>query len=169
MSKIARRIIGNNVKNIRRELALSLLNFSILCEISKASVVNIETGKNGYNLNLLDKITTFTKYSLKELSDEKFIPKRDLRKELIKTYAKNNTFSKILNERPKLVYAITHYLLSDDFLDSPKQIKDIKEYLSKLGWSYGGVTISVTLKRLSNIIKIEPHPTKKGTFVYSKK
>lgn len=169
MSKAGRIIIGNNVKQIRHDLALSLLNFSILCGISKASVVNIEAGKNGYNLNLLDNIVNFTRCSLKELSDEKFKPKFELREELLETYKNNSMFYAILNLKPNIVYAIKHKLLTNSFLNSPKETKEIKAKLSEFGWAYNGVSIAVALKRMPDLIKIEPHPSKKGTFVYSKR
>lgn len=168
MSK-ARVIIGNNVKKVRKELALSLLNFSILCSLSKASIVNIEAGKNGYNLNLLDSISDFTKYSFKELSDENFKPSRNLREKLLEAHKQNNTFHTILNQKPNIAYAITNKILNSRFLDTPKEIREVKEYLGRMGWIYNGVSISVALKRMPDVIKIEPHPTKKGTFLYSKK
>lgn len=169
MSKLARIIIGNNVKQIRKELALSLLNFSILCGLSKASIVNIEAGKNGYNLNLLDKITTFTGYSLKDLSDENFLPDSNLRDSLLLVYKNNHTIHTILTHQPNIVYAINHKILNSQFLDVPKEIREIKELLNEIVWDYNGVSISVALKRMPDLIKIEPHPSKKGTFIYSKR
>lgn len=169
MSKLARIIIGNNVKQIRKELALSLLNFSILCGLSKASIVNIEAGKNGYNLNLLDKITSFTGYSLKDLSDENFLPDSNLRDDLLLAYKNNDAIYTILSQQPNIVYAINHKILNSKFLDAPKEIREIKEHLNGIGWDYNGVSISVALKRMPDLIRIEPHPSKKNTFVYSKK
>ena len=169
MSKLARVIIGNNVRKIRSALGLSLLNFSILCELSKASIVNIETGKSGYNLNLLDNIVNFTKCSLSDLSDENFSPKSDLRDELLEKYKKNDAFYALLNQKPNLSHTIEHKLLSSDFLDTPKEIREIKDYLIDFGLVYNRASISIALKRERDKIKIEPHPIKKGTFVYSKK
>jgi len=169
MSKKARSIIGNNVRQIRKALGLSLLDFSILCELSKASIVNIEAGRNGYNLNLLDNIVSFTRFSLKELSDESFKPGASLRDNLIKHYKSNHQFFAILSSKPNIVYAIKHKILGGTFLDQPKEIKEIKAYLDGFGWDYKNVSISVALKRMDSLIDIQLHPTKKGTSIYSRK
>jgi transcriptional regulator with XRE-family HTH domain len=169
MSKLSRDIIGNNVRAIRKKLGLSLLNFSILTELSKATIVNIETGKKGYNLNIIDNIIKFTKISLKELSDENFAPQDDFRERLLALYTKHNDFYAILNKKPEILYAINNKLIVGEFLTSPKEIRDIRSYLLTFGWDYNGTSISIALKRMSSLITIEPHPTKKSTFVYSKK
>lgn len=169
MSRLIRVTIGSNVRKIRKILGLSLLNFSILCELSKASIVNIEVGKSGYNLNLLEKIVKFTRCSLGELSDENFTPKSNLRDELLEIYNGNDAFYALLSQKPNLSHTIEEKLLKSDFLDIPKEVREIKDYLSELGLTYNRASISIALKRMSHLIKGEPHPTKKGTFVYSRK
>jgi len=169
MSKLTRVIIGNNVRKIRKGLGLSLLNFSILCELSKASIVNIEAAKSGYNLNLLENIVNFTKFSVSKLSDEEFTLKNNLRDELLEIYKGNDTFYALLNQKPNLSHTIEQKLLKSNFLDTPKEVREIRDYLSGLGLTYNRASISIALKRMYDMIKAEPHPSKKGTFVYSKK
>ena len=169
MSITARSIIGKNVRAIRKKLGLSLLNFSILTDLSKATIVNIENGRNGYNLNLLDNILNFTKYHLKEITNNDFKPKDEIRDKLINLYAKNDQFYTILNSTPEISYAFNNKILNSTFLDTPKEIKEIRDYLKLFNWNYKGTSISTALKRMPDLIKIEPHPTKKGTFVYSKR
>lgn len=165
----ARWIIGNNVRLIRKELGLSLLKFSILTELSKATVVNIENSKTGYNLNLLDKIITFTKFSLRDLTNENFSLKNDFRERMIKRYSKDDGFYAILNGKPEISYAIKRKILSTNFLNNPREVRDIRAYLLSSNWDYKGSSISNALKRMPDSITINIHPTKKGTFVYSKK
>ena len=129
MSKLSRDIIGKNVRAIRKKMGISLLNFSMLTDLSKATIVNIETGKNGYNLNIIDKIISFTKVSLKELSDEKFEPADNLRETLLELYLKNDLFYSILNKKPEIIYAINNKILIGDFLEDPKEIREIRSYL----------------------------------------
>lgn len=169
MINTARGIIGNNVRLIRKELGLSLLNFSILTELSKATVVNIENSKTGYNLNLLDKIVSFTKFSLRDLTNENFSVRNDFREKMIKLYSKNDEFYAILNEKPEISYALRRKILDTNFLIAPKEVKDIRNHLLSFNWSYKGSSISNALKRMPDLIRIEHHPTKKGTFLYSKK
>lgn len=141
----------------------------MLTDLSKATIVNIETGKNGYNLNIIDKIISFTKFSLKELSDENFEPADNLRETLLELYLKNDLFYSILSKKPEIIYAINNKILIGDFLEDPKEIREIRSYLKTYGWDYNGASISIALKRKSNLIAIMPHPSKKGTFIYSKK
>lgn len=169
MSNSARSIFGKNVRAIRKALGLSLLNFSILNEISKASLVNIESARNGYNLNLLDKICHFTRYSIKALSDKNFSPSDDIREKLIKIYSKNNQFHTILNHQPEIVYAIQNKVLKNNFLDIPKEIREIKDYLKTFGWDYKGTSLSITLKRMPDLIEIRKHRSKKNTHLYLRK
>jgi transcriptional regulator with XRE-family HTH domain len=169
MSKLSRDIIGKNIKAIRKKLGLSLLNFSILTELSKTTIVNIETGKNGYNLNNIDSIIKFTKFSLKELSDESFTLPNDFRETIIALYKKHEIFYSILDKKPEIVFAINSKIIAGDFLDTPKEIREIRSYLQNFGWDYKGTSISIALKRMPNFIAIRQHPTKKGTFLYSKK
>ena len=169
MGNTARSIIGNNIRMIRKELGLSLLKFSILTGLSKATVVNIESGKTGYNLNLLDKIVAFTKFSLSDLANENFSLKNGFREAMIKEYRTNYEVNAILIEKPEISYAINHIILNSVFFTEPQEIKAIRNYLSALNWEYNSSSISNALKRLPDIIKMERHPTKKGTFVYSKK
>lgn len=169
MATTSRSIIGRNVRTVRKELGLSLLKFSILTKLSKATIVNIESGRTGYNLNLLDNIVVFTNFSLSDLTNERFTVKNDFREKMIKFYSKDAEFYTILHEKPEIAYAIKKKILNDDFLKIPKEIKDIRLHLLTFHWSYSGSSISTALKRMSNLIKIQEHPLKKGTFLYSKK
>lgn len=168
MSELAINIVGANVKAIRKALGLSQLNFSIVTGLSKASIVNIESGKKGYNLKLLESITSFTKYSLNDLSNRHFKPEVNLREKLSKLY-RNNEFSHLLNCTPEIVYAIEFKLLRSDFIDQPKEISQIRSFFEKLGWMYNGTSISNALKRRPDLIKIRKHESKGNTNVYLKK
>lgn len=168
MGIFVRNIIGENVKSIRIALGLSLLNFSIVTGLSKASVINIESGKTGYNLNLLDNIILFSRQSLSDLSNENYTPVENLRDKLINHYKHNPEFISILNQTPEIVYAVKYKLLKSDFINEPKEINEIKTFFEQFGWIYLGTSISNTLKRLPNKILINKHASKKNTHVYSK-
>ena len=165
MSELAINIVGANVKAIRKALGLSQLNFSIVTGLSKASIINIESSKNGYNLKLLESITSFTKYSLNDLSNKYFKPDVNLRDKLSKLY-KHSEFSHILNCPPEIVYAIEFKLLKSDFIDQPKEISQIKSFFERFGWAYSGTSISNALKRRPDLIEIRKHESKGNTNVY---
>jgi len=168
MSKLSRDIIGKNLRAIRASLGLSLLNFSILTELSKATIVNIESGKAGYNLNLLDNVINFTKISLKELSDENFQPLENFKESLVMLYSKHDKFYSLLSESPEISFALKRIIM-DGFLDTPKEIREIRHHLQNIGWYYKGTSISIALKRLQTSVVIKSHPSKKGTHIYTKK
>lgn len=162
-------IISKNIIKLRDSLGISLKGFSELGNISPATLVNIESGEKSFRLKSLEKINEVTGVSLQELLGENFSPSKNLREKLIKKYAKNTEISVILNAPPTLQYSIKHKVLSTDFLISPKEINDIKIFLAEKGISHKGNSIHTALKRMPDLIKIEPHPSKKGTFVYSKR
>lgn len=164
-----RQLIGRNVKLIRAALALSQGNFALVAGISRASLINIESGTNGYNLNLLDKILLFSEFRLENLSKSDFTVPNNYREKLISHYRNEPTIFLILNKKPSIVYSIEHKLLGSSFFDTPKEIHQIKDFFEKLGWSFQGTSIQNALKRMPDKINIEDHDTKKNTFLYSKK
>ncbi|WP_158994157.1 helix-turn-helix domain-containing protein [Mucilaginibacter sp. L196] len=169
MNDFSRSIIGKNVKSLRLSLGLSQLSFSILTGLSKPTIVNIESEKKGYNLNLLDKIIEFSDYSLSDLSSKDFILNTNIREELIEKYrSKRPEYYNILTQTPEIVYAIKNKLLVYDFIETPREIREIKKFFEKYGWNYKGTSISNALKRMPKLIQIKRHETKGNTNVYSK-
>jgi len=168
MGEISTAIVGKNIKAIRESIGLSQKDFSILTEVSRASLIKIEAGSTGYRLNLLDKIIHFTKFSLSELSRMNFSVPDNYREKLIKIYRENPNVEVILSQQPTLVYCIKYSLLTSKFLNSPKEIREITKFFAEKGWSFGGNSIQIALKRMTNVIEIEKHPTKGNTNIYSK-
>jgi transcriptional regulator with XRE-family HTH domain len=169
MSTYSRSIVGKNVKGLRLALGLSQLQFADITDLSKPTIINIESAKKDYSMGLIDKISTFSCYSLSELSHKSFIPEQDIREKLLKKHQSNPNFT-ILNKQPEIVYAIKYKLLTTDFLFKSKEIREIKRYfLMKYGWDFIGSSISNSLKRMQHLIEIQPHPSKANTNVYSAK
>lgn len=169
MGNSAKKIIGRNVRQIRKSLGLSRHNFSILTGLSKGTVYNIEHGNSGYNINLIDSITNFTKYSLQDISKADFKPSIALREKLINLYAKQIEFTKILTGIPEINYAINYKLLVGDFLETPKEISEIRVFFEKQGWYYKGTSLSNALKKIPEFIEIRKHESKGNTNLYLKK
>lgn len=165
----ARKIIGKNVKLIRESLGLSQLNFSIVTGLSKGTIFNIESGKIGYNIDLIDKIIVFSGYSIHDLTNEIFKPDINLRDLLIKKYKGQPEYSNILKSKPEIGYAIKFKLLNSTFFNEPKEINQIRLFFKEFGWDYKGTSISNALKNMPEVIEITPHKTKGNTNVYTKK
>jgi len=168
MSEFIRLTIGKNVKAIRLSLNLSQLDFSILTDLSPASIVNIESGKNGYNLNLIDNIIAFSKFTLGDLSNENLQVSHSLRDKLLRLYRIEHTVFNILNKPPDVKYAVLYKLLPGTFLDEPREVNQVRLYFSQLGWDFKGASISFVLNSMPELIEVRKHPVKKNTNVYSK-
>lgn len=169
MNKFDRKIVGKNIRRLRDAIGISQHDFSSIIDISKRSMASIELGITNTSASLLSTISSF--YSLKsdDLSNAELEIKDNFREEIIELHKNNPSYQTILKKRPNLTYAINYKLLKTTFLDNPKEVNDIKIFLKKLNWHYLGTSLSNALKREKDKIKIEPHPTKKGTFVYSKR
>lgn len=169
MREMSTAIIGKNIKTIRESIGLSQKDFSILVDVSRASLIKIEAGDTGYRLNLLDGIIGFTKFNLSELSKENFHVPDNYRGKLLKVYRDNADVSVILNQQPTLVYCIKYNLLSGDFLNTPKEIRQITKFFADLGLVFGGNSIQIALKRMADLIEIKKHETKGNTNTYAKR
>ncbi|WP_256011813.1 helix-turn-helix domain-containing protein [Desertivirga xinjiangensis] len=167
---MSRVIIGSNIKSIRNALGLSQHDFSIVTDVSKRSIANIEAAQSGYNLDLLDKILSFLDLKLKQISDDIFTVPDDFRDKILNLHKKRGSPAvEILSKRPKIVFGINHILLKKDFMRSPLEVHEIKDTLKKYGWDYKSSSISNALNRMPDLIEVKEHGEKKNTFVYSRK
>lgn len=168
MGAIFTAIVGKNIKMIRESIGLSQKDFSILTNISRASLIKIEAGETGYRLNLLDDIISFTNFTLTELSKMNLLIPFDYRARLLEIYNGNDTVNVILNHQPTLVYCIRFSLLTGNFLETPREIREITKFFADQGWYFKGNSIQIALKRMTETITIEKHATKGNTNLYSK-
>lgn len=170
MPKLDKKIIGNNFRELREGVGLSQHDLSTLLEISKRTLANLELGHTKMHIGLLQRLMSF--YDIEDLNlicNENFGVSVNLREKLQVKYGKEKEYSTLLNKQPTLVYAIKYKLLLSDFLNEPKQVNDVRKYFKSLGWTYLGTSISSALKRLSDIVLITPHGTKKNTNLYQLK
>lgn len=162
-------IISCNIIEIRDALGLSQKKFAELVGISPATLVNIESGRKSFKIKSLDGIAKVLFVPLQQLSSVSFKPEKNFREKLIKLYEKNPEINVILNSNPTIAYGIKQKVLTTEFLNIPRETVEIRKYLEKNNMVFKGNSIHLTLKRMPDSIKIEPHPSKKGTFLYSKK
>ena len=169
METAVRKIIGANVKTLRENLGLSQMKFAILTGISRASIVNIESGKSGYNLNLLDSILTFSNCKIEDITKQNFHVPNNFREILTDHYNENLDIYATLKEKPTIVYAIKYRLIPSSFLEQPREINEIRSFFGAMGWNFLGTSIQNALHRMPSSVLIEKHELKKNTFVYSKR
>jgi transcriptional regulator with XRE-family HTH domain len=169
MAKFDRRLIGDNIRLLREAMGISQLNFSHLIDISLRTIANIEAGIGTGNLNTLERILTFFNLEVDNLVNHQVHIPLDFREKIIERHKSNKELLNLLLRKPTIVYAIKYKLLKSDFLNTAREINEVKAYFERFGWSFLGTSISNALKRMPDQINIEPHPSKKGTSVYSKK
>lgn len=169
MNRIDKVILGKNVKALREAVGISQHDFSALLDISKRSLASIELGSTNISIDLLSNISSFYGLSIDELTNTNLKIKDNFRDKIIEFHSDKKAYLIILNKRPNLTYALSYKLLKTNFLEKQREVSEIKLFFENLGWNYLGTSISNALKREKDKIKIEPHASKKGTFVYSKK
>jgi transcriptional regulator with XRE-family HTH domain len=162
-------IISTNIIELRDAVGLSQKDFALLANISPPTLVNIESGKKTFKMSSLDGILSFTNIRLEDLTKVNFVPPKNLREKLAQKYKDDVSMFVLLSKQPSITYCIKYKLLQTDFLNIPKETNQIKQFFEKIGWVFKGNSIHTALKRMPDLIKIEPHPSKKGTSVYLKK
>ncbi|WP_257667468.1 helix-turn-helix domain-containing protein [Parapedobacter tibetensis] len=162
--------ISENVVELRDAIGLSQKDFALLAGISRATLVNIESGIKSIKVKSLDGIVGFTKVELEKLSKKGFKPSENLREKLLQRYKGNPAIYVILSGPPSIPHCIKYKVLRTGFLDTPKERGQIVKFISdNYGWKINGNSLTNALKNMPKFIKIEPHPDKGGTNLYSKK
>ncbi|MFC7524149.1 helix-turn-helix domain-containing protein [Parapedobacter sp. GCM10030251] len=163
------KIIGENVTEIRDAIGLSQKDFALLAGISRATLVNIESGNKPIKVISLDKIAIFSTIGLDKLSKPGFKPPANLREKLLQRYKNSPEIYVTLSDTPSIPYIIKYRVLKTDVLNTPKERGKIVEFVDdNYGWKIRGNSLTNALKRMPDLIKIEPHPTKGGTNLYSR-
>lgn len=164
------KIIGKNVAEIRDAIGLSQKDFASLADISRATLINIESGNKPIKVASLDKISGFSTIGLDKLSKRGFKPPVNLREKLLQLYKNSPEIYVTLNGTPSIPYIIKYKVIRTDFLNTPKERGKIVKFIDdNYGWKISGNSLTNALKRMPDLIKIEPHPTKGRTNVYSRK
>jgi len=162
--------LSANIIELRDALGLSQKDFALLSNISRTTLGNIESGRANFKISSLDGILIFTSIKLEDLSKPSFAPPKNIREKLSEKYKSEPSVSVILNEEPSIPYCIKYKLLKTTFLDTPKETNQIiKFFFEKYGWVLKGNSLHAALKRIPELIKIQPHPSKRSTNLYSKR
>lgn len=119
------KIISHNIIELRDALGLSQNDFALLANISSSTLINIESGEKSFRLNTLNGILELTGMKLGDLSNPYFNPPKNFREKLIKKYKTVPSIFVILNQDPSIPYCIKYKLLNTDFLNEPREIREI--------------------------------------------
>lgn len=116
---------------------------------------------------IINKISNFTTIDLEKLAKRNYIPPINLREKLLKKYSNNPSKYVILNTTPSVTYILKYKIFNTNFLDSFKERKQILLFIKeKYDWDINPNTLTTNLKRINNLLIIEPNPNKKiGNFI----
>ncbi|WP_182922497.1 helix-turn-helix domain-containing protein [Pedobacter planticolens] len=162
-------LLVQNINTLIEASGLTDEAFSNLMGFSLRKLKYIKAGKTEIKLKDLEAVSQFFNVSLREITARKLSLEAGFRNKLLKFHHKNKELVVLLEEQPSIVYSVKNVLIKDDFFKKTVEIKEIKHFLLQYGWAYTSSAISMAMLRMPDLIKIEPHPTKKGTFVYSRK
>lgn len=156
---------GKNLRAIRKNLNLSIKQLSELTGVSQATIVNIEQGHTGLKIATMEKLISFTNFTVEKLSSSQFKVPSDLQSQLFQLH-KNDIEKKVyFMKKPKILDAINKKLIGSAFFSSFREINEIVSYFEDMGWKILGTSLQNELKKHPNV-QIAPHPSKMNTNIY---
>lgn len=163
-------IFGENLTKLINSLGLSDHDFALLCDISRATLVKLKSGKSIGSPTTLNKISSFTHIPLIDLNDSRFEPSRNLREKLIIYYKNDLSKSIILSKPPTIPYILLNEVLNTTFLDQYRERHEILSFIEKkLGYSIEPNTLTKSLNRMEEKILREPARGKNKGYQYKRK
>ncbi|TYR36704.1 helix-turn-helix transcriptional regulator [Sphingobacterium phlebotomi] len=159
---------GKNLRAIRKSLNLSIKRFSELTGVSRATIVNVEQGHTGLKIKTMERLISFTNFTVERVSSPKFKIPTDIQTQLFLIHKNDLAKREYFMKRPKILDAVDKGLIDSDYFKSPREINEIVSYFADMGWKILGTSLQNELKKHPNV-QVDPHPTKKNTNVYSRK
>lgn len=153
---------------MRKSLNLSIKRFSELTGVSAATIVNVEQGHTGLKIETMERLISFTNYTVEKVSSEKFKIPSDFQALLFQFYKDNLEKREYFMKKPKILDAIDKKLINSEFFKSFRETNEIVAYFDEMGWKILGTSLQNELKKHPKV-RVEPHPTKGNTNVYRKK
>ena len=170
MASLDKQIIKKNIFKLLDYSGLTDISFAYLLGVSDKQIKRIRKGEAEFNINNINKASDFFETSALSINSASLEIEQQFRSKLIKKHRGNDEYLKLLIDRPSISYAIKYELLQNEkFKGKSLAVKEIKEIFEAKGWSFTSAYISLALKRNSHLFEVTINPTKKGTFLYSKK
>lgn len=170
MDNVNKILIRKNLFTLLDYSGLTDINFANLLGVSDKQVKRIKKGEAEFSIDNINKASNFFQKSLANINNKEISLSFDYRDKLTEIHKNNSEYSTFLQNRPSISYAINFELLNNtNFLRGKLEVKTIKQIFKTRGWIFASSYISLAMQRNVVLVKTEPHPTKKGTFVYSKR
>lgn len=170
MANLNKELIKRNIFKLLHYSGLTDLNFANLLGISDKQIKRIRKGEAEFSIDDINKSCDFFKKSITMINNKEIVIDRLFRDKLIVQHHGNIEYSKILEDRPSITYAITFELLENKTFKSKQlTVAEIKDIFLARNWDYSSSYISLSMKRNEDKIKTLPHPHKPGKNVYTKK
>lgn len=169
MAILNKDLIKKNIFILLDYSGLTDISFANLLGVSDRQIKRIKKGKAEFSIDDINKACDFFHQSLKEINNKEVMPPISFRDKLINIHKADTEYNTLLEKRPSITYAINFELLNNNmFKEGNLTVKEIGQIFRNKKWIFTSSYISLALTRNKDKIKIEPHPSKKGTFVYSK-
>src|SRR5690606_32263418 len=97
---------GKNLREIRKSLNLSVKRFSELTGVSRATIVNVEQGHTGLKIETMERLISFTNFTVERVSSPKFKIPSDLQFQLFQIHKDDVEKREYFMNRPKIQDAI---------------------------------------------------------------
>ncbi|WP_140937591.1 helix-turn-helix domain-containing protein [Sphingobacterium lumbrici] len=159
---------GENLRTMRKSLNLSIKRFSELTGVSQATIVNVEQGHTGLKIETMERLISFTNFTVENVRSREFKIPSDLQSQLFMMHRNDMEKREYFMKKPKILDVIDKELINSIFFKSPREINDIVAYFADMGWKILGTSLQNELKKHPDV-QIDPHPTKKKTNLYKAK
>jgi len=170
MANLDEQQIRNNIFRLVLHSGISEINLSLILDISDRQLKRIKESKGNFNIASINKACEFFNCEVEHLNSEELNIVPDFRDRLKKVHKGNIEYEKILDDRPSLTFVIKFVLIQNKaFLTKGISVKNIREYLSPMGYDYSSSHISLGMARLEKIVKRFPDPENPRTFLYLRK
>jgi transcriptional regulator with XRE-family HTH domain len=170
MDNVNKTLIKKNLFTLLDYSGLTDINFANLLGVSDKQIKRIKKSEAEFSIDNINKACDFFHKSLANINNKEIDLSFNYRDKLTEFHKSNSEYSAFLQNRPTINYAINFELLNNpSFLRGKLEVKSIKQIFKERGWVFASSYISLAMQRNIILIKTEPHPTKKGIFVYSKK
>jgi len=161
--------IINNINKLIDATGLSDVSIANMLNLSIRKLKYLKRGKVKLKLIDIELFTNFFNVSIHDLSKINFKTNSQIRERLKEKYRGNVEYVIHFEQTPTITYSIQYVLINSPLFKKPMEIKDIRSLLKSRGWIYRSSSISQALARQTELVEIQNHPTKKKTFLYSKK
>ncbi|MGK6352228.1 hypothetical protein [Parapedobacter sp. DT-150] len=170
MANLNKEMIRQNIFKLLDYSGLTDVSFANLLDVSDKQIKRIKKSEAAFSFDNINKSCDFFGKSLSSINNKEVEVDRRFRDKLIAKHKGNTEYSKILEERPSITYAINFELLENEsFKTSGLDVSSISHIFEERGWEYSSSYISLAMNRNAERIARQPHPSKPRRYVYRRK